>query len=409
MSNNYKDDSKINELAVRLRRGNYSDANEIYEEILKLKHRAVPLVPSIIEGLNRGINPGTEILADVIACTKSEELLEGVEKSVPVSFSWHGMGKLLEAGFHKYEKSLLDFLWELTEYKDSAILPYGGCFVSDQLGRFGMLKETLETMKVIEKTFKSRLASLESKIQEGERRVYLGEMEAHDVFDATTERAQVQLLLDSISKAVVNLGGRWLTDEIEKIGENDLYDNQSIPLKSIISLNECEIIEFKSSLRYCYKENKKKKELEDVVVKAVAGLANHKGGMLCIGISDQKEILGLSKDYETSIDISNCDGFERHLRQILQNKFGSNFVLNNIEIRFDEINNLEVCVLRIIQSDIDLWVNIDSDKNKDKVFFVRNGAKTIPLPNHEVHKYLSSRKAMTLDSLRAELFLLLNR
>ena len=63
-------------------------------------------------------------------------------------------------------------------------------------------------------------------------------------------------------------------------------------------LDEGETVEFKSSLRWDYKQSKPSKDLERIIVKTVVGFLNSEnGGTLIIGISDSKEILGLQADY----------------------------------------------------------------------------------------------------------------
>ena len=50
-------------------------------------------------------------------------------------------------------------------------------------------------------------------------------------------------------------------------------------LKRILNGGESEEVEFKSSFRWDYKENRKNKGLEGVIAKAVAGFMNAKGGI----------------------------------------------------------------------------------------------------------------------------------
>jgi predicted HTH transcriptional regulator len=52
--------------------------------------------------------------------------------------------------------------------------------------------------------------------------------------------------------------------------------------------------------------------MELQTVKAVAGFLNSEGGgTLAIGVSDQKEVLGLEPDYATFRDRRSRDGFEQ--------------------------------------------------------------------------------------------------
>ncbi len=85
-----------------------------------------------------------------------------------------------------------------------------------------------------------------------------------------------------------------------------------ISCAQVLSLDESERIEFKSSLRWDYLNQKANKQMELQTVKAVAGFLNSEvGGTLAIGVSDQKEVLGLEPDYATFRDRRSRDGFEQ--------------------------------------------------------------------------------------------------
>ena len=66
---------------------------------------------------------------------------------------------------------------------------------------------------------------------------------------------------------------------------------------TLIKEGESDKVEFKSSLRYDYKNSNVNKSLEEVVVKTIAGFMNSDGGMLLIGVGDKGAILGLENDY----------------------------------------------------------------------------------------------------------------
>ncbi len=55
------------------------------------------------------------------------------------------------------------------------------------------------------------------------------------------------------------------------------------PLEALIAEGENAHLEFKESLRWDVRQTTVNKKLEDVAIKTVAALANHKGGTLLIG------------------------------------------------------------------------------------------------------------------------------
>jgi len=68
-------------------------------------------------------------------------------------------------------------------------------------------------------------------------------------------------------------------------------------LSEILKQDENRFLEFKSSLRWDYRQEKLNPILEDVIIKTVAAFGNSDGGILLIGVDDDKNILGLQNDY----------------------------------------------------------------------------------------------------------------
>jgi Putative DNA-binding domain len=59
-----------------------------------------------------------------------------------------------------------------------------------------------------------------------------------------------------------------------------------IDVDGIIAGGESELVEFKSSARWDYREQKVNKSLEQVIVKTLASFLNARGGTLLIGVGD---------------------------------------------------------------------------------------------------------------------------
>ena len=158
---------------------------------------------------------------------------------------------------------------------------------------------------------------------------------------------------------------------------------QSIP--SLIANGESEYIEFKSSLRHDYRQIKTDKNLENVIMKSIAGFLNAQGGILIIGVDNDGLILGLANDY-WSLKAKNKDGFQQRLVLLISNTFGKD-ICSNIHITFHEINDKEICTLYIEPSHRPVYIN---DENRT-VFYLRTGNVTNPLSTSETVKYLQNR------------------
>jgi hypothetical protein len=165
-----------------------------------------------------------------------------------------------------------------------------------------------------------------------------------------------------------------------------------IPPEELVRLDESTELEFKSSVRWSYKESKVDTALEFVIIKTVSALANTMGGRLVIGVDDEKNVLGLSKDYDTLRNEKGRDGFERHLFQILINALGASYCVPNVSVSFPLIEDKEICVVQVKRSKSLLPVEkTDKSGQKTKTFFVRTGNSSRELSAHEIIPYDRSR------------------
>ena len=133
----------------------------------------------------------------------------------------------------------------------------------------------------------------------------------------------------------------------------------------LISLNEHEHLEFKSSARWDFKRNIENKALEAVVVKSVAGFLNTDGGCLLIGVGDEKprELVGLTNDFKT-LNKQNPDGYINYLTQLLlDSNFGNDIsnLMKNIYV-FKK-NEKDVCMVVVGCTTKDIWVKNGNNEN----------------------------------------------
>jgi hypothetical protein len=153
-------------------------------------------------------------------------------------------------------------------------------------------------------------------------------------------------------------------------------------VERLLQEGENEDVEFKASLRWDYKERRVNKELEYAVAKSVAGFMNAKGGILIIGVTDEKTPVGLDLDYNT-LKKKNSDGFVLHLIQILNNYLGkeySAFLSANI-IHF---KGKDICRIDVLPSSKPVYVVRDGQEE----FFLRALASTQPMQIKEAHEYI---------------------
>jgi hypothetical protein len=191
----------------------------------------------------------------------------------------------------------------------------------------------------------------------------------------------------SILGALIGLGSGFYYKSIKKrefllYGKKQLL-KQSIP--SLIANGESEFVEFKSSLRHDYRQIKTDKNLENVIMKSIAGFLNAQGGILMIGVDNDGVILGLENDY-WSLKAKNKDGFQQRVILLISNTFGKD-VCSNIHTTFHEINEKEICTLYVEPSRRPVYI----DEENRTIFYLRTGNVTNPLTTSETVKYLQNR------------------
>jgi len=162
-------------------------------------------------------------------------------------------------------------------------------------------------------------------------------------------------------------------------------------LAEIIAGGETYEVEFKTTLRYDMRENRVNKILENVIMKTIAAFSNGEGGMLIMGVSDDMEVIGLDNDYNT-LKEGNKDGFEIHLRNLINKTFGVEFASTKINITFPVIDEKEICLVEIKQSDKPLFIEItDKYGIKRENFYLRSGNSSPALSPSEQAHYIRSR------------------
>lgn len=164
-----------------------------------------------------------------------------------------------------------------------------------------------------------------------------------------------------------------------------------VSLEDLIAEGESDELEFKATLRLDLKEGVVNKKLEEVIIKTVAAFANSQGGTVLIGVADDGEVLGLEPDYQ-SLGGVDRDKFELHLRNLLNQQFGTAFVTNKVVINFHEVGDKEVCQIETSPAKEPVIVTV-KDKNGQSVekFYARSGNSSQEIPLSEMNAYIKDR------------------
>ncbi len=154
-------------------------------------------------------------------------------------------------------------------------------------------------------------------------------------------------------------------------------------LPALIKGGEGEHLEFKSSVRWDFRQGKINKALETVIAKTLVGFMNHRGGSLLIGVADDGEVVGLEHDYKT-LKNKGRDGFELCITDIVTSRIGAD-TCSFIHCVFYEIGGRDVCRI-IVESVVEPVYLMDGNTSK---YFLRTGNGTRELDAREAMAHVT--------------------
>ena len=164
---------------------------------------------------------------------------------------------------------------------------------------------------------------------------------------------------------------------------------------TLIAKGESNTLEFKSTLRYCLKQQSPQKYVEHAVMKTIAAYLNSDGGTLLIGVDDSGAVVGLDHDFGTfaNKDLPGfdslpglSDAFLRHLDNLIAANFGDH-VHHYLDIAMTAIDGKAICAVTVKGGASDaIWL-VNKEKNTEQ-FYIRRSASTVELSPREAMQYI---------------------
>lgn len=158
--------------------------------------------------------------------------------------------------------------------------------------------------------------------------------------------------------------------------------------QQLIQQGEGKLIEFKRTLRIDLETNKPGNKPKHAVAKTLAAYLNSGGGALLIGVTDNKEVIGLDVDFSSIKKGDNHDNFKKSFDELISLKFGSDYH-HLIDLSFHTIDKKEVCLI-IVDTKSPTPVFSKDESNTSQEFYIRRQASTIALKINEVTNYIQS-------------------
>ena len=126
--------------------------------------------------------------------------------------------------------------------------------------------------------------------------------------------------------------------------------------------------------------------LEQTVLKTLAGLANHQGGSLLIGVDDNGMPLGLEKDYAT-LKRKDKDGFYQLLMNLVSGYLGAD-LCSHISVVFHQVEHKEIAQVIVSASPRPVFL---LDKGRS-IYYLRTGNSTRELDTREALGHINIKK-----------------
>lgn len=181
------------------------------------------------------------------------------------------------------------------------------------------------------------------------------------------------------------LGVDRLLDEIDKFSEKIASENRADQVRTLIHSDESKTLEFKETYRLCTKTKEVRKDLEDTVMKTIAGFLNSDGGTLLIGVRDNKEVSGIDIEID-KFHKGSVDKFLLQFSNTLKARIGEQYY-PFIEYTISQISSsLRVFVIHCKPSDFECWLDNSS-------FYVRTNPATYLLEGPKITQYCKTRFA----------------
>lgn len=268
---------------------------------------------------------------------------------------------------------------ELKDYKVNEVYKQTALKVSSRTGLYSKFTVTLCQLEidktVLKLTNRDRWFSLEDMKREYSSD---GKYIMSPLNTDSEDREKVEKILSEMALS---------TEQVQPVKEENYLEDESKKTQSVIKTllteEESEKLEFKSTIRWDIVQNKVNKVLEKVILKTIAAFMNSNGGDLIIGLDDNKVVLGLENDINT-LRKKNEDGLMLHLISLISDSIGVEYNAY-VHISFHKSDEKTLCLVNVNKTMEPVFLK-DGELRE---FYVRTGNSSKALNPLETYKYIS--------------------
>jgi hypothetical protein len=128
-------------------------------------------------------------------------------------------------------------------------------------------------------------------------------------------------------------------------------------------------------------------------LKTLVAFANSSGGTLLIGVTNNKQIIGIEKEYFSSqpkLQYTNRDGYGLYFDDLIRNYIGDSFssLMNRKFLRFQ---TGDVLIVKIKASPSEVFLLKDDEGKDCEQLFIRNLSSSKELTGSELAKYIKNK------------------
>jgi len=167
----------------------------------------------------------------------------------------------------------------------------------------------------------------------------------------------------------------------------DEYVKKHRQAEELLKLHESKTLEFKSTLRWNLREDRKDPAVvTHAVLKTIAAFLNTDGGDLLIGVADDKAIVGIDADRFDSID-----KYLLHLSHVIGAALGDR-AGTCVDAKMEIVQGKTVCLVSCEHSPEPVflkWRDLEEHEGGD--FYVRSGPQTTKLDPQGADAYIKTR------------------
>jgi predicted HTH transcriptional regulator len=143
---------------------------------------------------------------------------------------------------------------------------------------------------------------------------------------------------------------------------------------------ESKTIEFKQTFSVDVKTNKKEKYIEKAILKTLVAFINTNGGILLVGIKDDKNIIGIQGEIKKYY--KNDDKFLLHFKNLFKSAIGENNY-PFIDYHIVDVENCKILRIDCVPSNIPCFF-------ESKEFYVRTNPATDKLEGPKMVDYIQN-------------------